>query len=158
MKIIDNQELDRLSLVARSSPRMRKNLNLHDDFSDPCQRLFNAMEPGTYIRPHRHSNPEKHECFMAIRGRFALIEFDDQGKICAFIPFGQDSDVVAIDLPPGVWHTIVCLEPGSIFFETKAGPYVPISDKDFAAWAPEEGDPAAENYLISLLKNQGQSE
>lgn len=152
MKLIDNKVLDQLSLEAAESPRLRKNLNLHDDYADPCQRLFNAMEPGTYIRPHRHMHPPKPECFMAIRGKMALIVFFEDGSIEQVVPFGCGCDVVAIDLPAGVWHSLVSLQPGSIFFETKPGPYAPLSDKDFAPWSPEEGSPDSAAYLAGLVE------
>jgi cupin fold WbuC family metalloprotein len=151
MKIIDNKRLDLLSREAAKSARLRKNLNLHDDYADPCQRLFNAMEPGTYIRPHRHTEPPKPECFMAIRGRMALIVFREDGSIEQVVPFGCGCDVVAIDLPPAVWHSLVSLKAGSIFFETKPGPYTPLSDKDFAPWAPGEDSPEVSSYLASLM-------
>lgn len=152
MKIITNEVLDHLSLEAAGSERLRKNLNMHDDYTDVCQRLFNAMEPGTYIRPHRHTEPPKPECFMAVRGRMALIVFDDNGDITQIIPFGTDCDTLAIDLPAGLWHSIVVLEPGSVFFESKPGPYEPVSDKDFAPWAPEENSPDVGDYLSMLTK------
>lgn len=151
MKIIDQNKLDELSRDAVNSERLRKNLNLHDDYADPCQRLFNAMEPGTYIRPHRHLHPPKPECFMAIRGKLALVVFTDQGQVERVVPFGEGCDVVTIDLPPAVWHTLIPLEPGSIFFETKPGPYIPLSDKDFASWSPEEGSREVSAYLQELV-------
>lgn len=151
MKLIDQKTLDELSREAVQSERLRKNLNLHDDYADPCQRLLNALEPGTYIRPHRHLDPPKPECFMAIRGRMALVVFTDDGQIERVVSFGAGCDVVTIDLPPAVWHTLISLEPGSVFFETKPGPYVPLSDKDFAAWSPKEGSPEASDYLSDLV-------
>jgi cupin fold WbuC family metalloprotein len=150
VKIISHKVLDQLSLEASGSERLRKNLNLHDDYADPCQRLFIAMEPGTYIRPHRHTDPPKPECFMAIRGKLALVVFDDDGEVKQVISFGDGCDTLAIDLPAGEWHSIVVLEPGSIFFETKPGPYVAMSDKDFAPWAPEEKSPQVASYLFVL--------
>jgi cupin fold WbuC family metalloprotein len=155
MKVIDSKTLEQLSLEAKESLRLRKNLNLHDDYTDSCQRLFNAMEPGTYIRPHRHLDPPKPECFMAIRGTMALIVFNDEGLIELVVTFGDGCDVIAIDLPAGCWHSLVSLKPGSIFFETKPGPYVPLSDKDFAQWAPEEGTPEARTYLDGLVMKVG---
>lgn len=151
MKIITHDTLKQLSKEAEQSDRLRKNLNLHDDYADPCQRLFNAMEPGTYIRPHRHLHPPKPECFMAIRGKMALVVFADQGQVEHVIPFGDGCDVVTIDLPPAVWHTLISLESGSVFFETKPGPYVPLSDKDFASWSPEEGSSEVSAYLQELV-------
>lgn len=143
MKIINRKTLNGLSEEAAASSRLRRNLNLHEDSADPCQRLFNALEPGTYIRPHRHLNPPKIECLLAVRGRMALIVFSEDGQIDHVVAFGDDDEVVAIELPPGTWHSVVSLERGSIFFETSAGPYVALTDKDFAPWAPEAGSPEA---------------
>ena len=152
MKVIDQSVLDQLCLEASTSPRLRKNLNMHDDYADVCQRLFNAMEPGTYIRPHRHADPAKAECFIAVRGRMALIVFDDHGAIEQIVPFGDGCNVKAIELPAEQWHSLLALEPSSIFFETKPGPYAPLSDKDFAPWSPQENSPDADRYLSVLTK------
>lgn len=167
MKVISRKELDCLSQAAGNSSRRRLNLNLHEHASDPCQRLFNALEPGTYVRPHRHLEAFRNESFVAVRGRMALIVFEDTGDIRRVVTFGEGSetiaevysqknrggwsDIVAIDLPSGLWHTIVSLAPGSIFFEVKTGPYDPLTDKSFAPWAPEEDSPQADAYLASLL-------
>jgi cupin fold WbuC family metalloprotein len=110
------------------------------------------MEPGTYIRPHRHTDPPKPECFMAARGKLALVVFDDDGEVKQVISFGDGCDTLAIDLPAGEWHSIIVIEPGSIFFETKPGPYVAMSDKDFAPWAPEENSPEVGSYLSVLTE------
>lgn len=150
MKFIDQDDLDGLSRAAACAPRQRMNLNLHQDYSDPCQRLFNALEPGTYIRPHRHTEPPKTECFLAVRGRMALLLFDDGGAVVKTVIFGAGCEILAVDLPPGLWHSVICLEPGSVFFETKPGPYVALSDKDFAPWAPLEGSADAADYLKAL--------
>jgi cupin fold WbuC family metalloprotein len=156
MKIITHDVLDQLSREAAESPRLRKNFNMHDDYADTCQRLFNAMEPGTYIRPHRHVEPPKSECFMAVRGKMALIVFADNGEVEEVVHFGEGCDVMAVDLPAGLWHTLIVFDSGSIFFETKPGPYVALSDKDFASWSPAEGAPEAKSYLADLTARVSQ--
>jgi len=150
MQKIDERMLDELSASARQNPRLRLNRNLHADYGEPCQRLLNAVEPGTYIRPHRHLTPPKPECFVAVRGRTALVVFDDEGGIEQILPLEPGGALVGVDLPPGAWHAIVALMPGTVFFETKPGPYVPLNDKDFAPWAPPEGSTGAAAYLRSL--------
>jgi cupin fold WbuC family metalloprotein len=152
MLIINQDRLGQLSQSAAKSARGRTNLNLHEEYADPCQRLFNAIEPGTYIRPHRHIDPPRFECFLPIRGRMALVVFSDQGNIDQVYPLGADSDIMAVELPPGVWHCLIALEPGTIFFELKPGPYLPLSDKDFAPWAPQEGSPGSADYLTELME------
>lgn len=151
MKIIDQEMLDRLSCAAAESDRRRRNLNVHEDYADPCQRLFNAVQPGSYIRPHRHVDPPKSECFVAVRGRMALVLFSSEGAVAQVVRFGAGCEAQAIDLPAGVWHSLVALEPGSIFFEVKPGPYLPLTDKDMAPWAPAEGSAAAAGYLVELI-------
>lgn len=150
MKILAHSLLDELSRQAKDNPRLRKNLNLHEDYEEPCQRLLNAMEPGSYIRPHRHRRDPKPECFIGIRGKLALIIFNDEGGIENVFPFGPNEDHAGADLPPGIWHTVISLEKGSVFFETKPGPFIPIYKKDMAPWAPEEGSLEAMVYLNEL--------
>lgn len=157
MKIITKNTLDELTHQARQSDRRRKNLNLHDDYADPCQRLFNALESETYIRPHRHTDPPKPECFMAIRGRMALVLFDDIGEMTRVVPFGAGTDVIAIDIPAGQWHSIVSLESGSVFFETKPGPFSPLPEKDIAPWSPPEGTAEASAFLVKMVRFVTQS-
>lgn len=69
MKIIDKQLLDKTSEQAKQSPRLRMNYNFHERLDDPVNRLLNAMEPGSYIRPHRHLDPDKDEIFLLLRGK-----------------------------------------------------------------------------------------
>lgn len=145
--LIDTDTLRTLSLEARSSARRRLNLNLHGDSREPSQRLFNAVEPESYIRPHRHSDPPKPEFFLPVRGRFALLLFDDAGTVTACHLLAAHGPVLAAEVPPGIWHALLSLEPGSVFFETKPGPYLPLSDKDFPPWAPAEGSAEAPAYL-----------
>src|SRR5512139_3307539 len=114
LRLITPADLAALSRTAQTNPRRRQHLNLHVDYADPCQRLFNAVEPESYIRPHRHTDPLKPECFVAVRGRFQLLLFDDEGRVTERVDLGPDGPVVAIDLAAGVWHTIIALAPGSI--------------------------------------------
>ena len=150
IKIITRHTLDELTKNAERDARKRKNLNLHDNLADPCQRLFNAVGPDSYIRPHRHTDPPKPECFIGIRGTIALILFDGQGEIDTVIELGQSAEVVAVDIPQGIWHGVVALTAGCVFFETKPGPYNQLQDKDFAPWAPPEGTTEAADYLREL--------
>jgi cupin fold WbuC family metalloprotein len=150
MKIIDQHLLDRLSAQAAENPRLRKNYNIHpsDDFC--CHRLFNAVEPGSYIRPHRHLDPAKDETFVIIRGRLGVAMFDDVGNVTGTALLEANREAVAADIPHGAFHAAVSLEPGTIFFEAKAGPYLPLSDQEKAHWAPEDGTPDAAAYLTFL--------
>lgn len=151
MKIIDQKQLDTLSAQAAENPRLRKNLNIHPADDCCCHRLFNAVEPGSYIHPHRHLDPAKDETFLIIRGRLGVIMFDDAGKVTGKALLAAGGETVAADLPHGAFHTAVSLERGTIFFEAKAGPYLPLTTGEKAPWAPEDGTPEAAVYLESLL-------
>ncbi len=145
MKRIDEAALRTLSAEAAALPRRRKNLNLHETLDDPIQRLCNAFEPGTYLRPHRHG-PGVWELFALLRGRAAVLTFDDGGRVTGRTELGADATVL-VEIPPAAWHSLVALAPGTVLFEVKRGPYRPTGEHDFAAWAPKEGDAQAGAFV-----------
>ena len=134
---------------ARQSPRLRTNHNFHASPEDNPNRFLNVMVKGTYIAPHRHIDPPKAESFLVLDGRLAFFTFDDAGRITSTHVLGQDP--IGIDIAAGVWHTMAVLSSHAICYEVKAGPYRPASDKDFAPWAPREGDPNSTQYLEFLI-------
>ena len=152
MQVITNDLLTRLSEEACTSPRLRKNFNLHSANESSCHRLLNAIDPASYIRPHRHLDPEKDEAFILMNGRLGIIEFSDEGEVVECVILSHDDGILAVDVPSGVFHTAVSLEPGTVFFEAKAGPYLPLSDAEIAAWAPPDGDDGVPRYLEYLKK------
>jgi cupin fold WbuC family metalloprotein len=134
--------LSEVSREARENPRLRKNRNFHA-MSDPVHRLLNAVEPGTYIRPHRHLDAAKAETALVVSGAVGVIVFDDGGALSEKRLLTRGGTDIGVEMPAGVWHTFVALEAGSVFFETKAGPYVPLKPEEMAPWAPAEGTPEA---------------
>jgi cupin fold WbuC family metalloprotein len=147
LKIVSARQLYRLSAEAAASPRLRKNLNVHTTLEDPIQRLFNAMEPGTYVRPHRHGRSGTYELMLAVRGAFSILTFDDGGTVLERVDLSAAGGGVAVEIPAGTWHALVALAPETVMFELKPGPYKALDDKDFAGWAPVEGDPAADRFV-----------
>jgi len=146
-KIVGELDLSNLSHAAASLPRRRKNLNLHPVLEDPVQRLFNAMAPGTYVRPHRHDRPNGWEIMLAVRGAFSILIFDDAGAVLERIDLGAAHGATAVEIPARAWHTVVVMDPDTVMFEVKPGPYSPLGDKDFAAWAPLEGEAGTERFV-----------
>jgi len=134
--------LEDLSRRAASTSRRRLNHNLHPTLDDPIQRLLNAFEPGTYLRPHRHLDPPRWELFACLRGRAAVLIFDDRAVVSLRTVVDPAGPAVAVEVAAGVCHTIVSLATGTVMLEVKPGPYVALSDKDFAPWAPGEGEPS----------------
>lgn len=150
VQIINRELLDRVSSLAQAAPRRRKNHNFHAAENDPCHRLLNAIEPDSYIQPHCHRDPSKDETIVAVRGRVGMVFFDEQGAVTSRTTLAPAGEVVGVNVPHGVYHTLVALEPNSIFFEAKAGPYAPLAPEEKAAWAPAEGDPRVAAYLARL--------
>ncbi len=143
VKQIDNKILDDLSAQAAASPRKRANYNLHPGLEDPVQRLCIAIEPGTYVRPHRHADPATGEVFLMLRGSAVVLLFDDTGRVTERVQLTAGGSVLAVEIPPKAWHAIASLESGTVFFEVKQGPYSAPKAGNVAAWAPEEGKPEA---------------
>lgn len=148
---ITGQSLDKLREDAVISPRKRMNLNIHDSLDARVQRLFNSMEPGTYVRPHRHIQEGRFELFLCIRGKGAVFVFDDGGGVADLAVISPGGEIVGVEIPPNAWHTVLPLEPETIFFEVKEGPYIEVSDKDFAPWAPEPSSEECGGYLEWLI-------
>ena len=155
MKIVTPEQLHQLTESACASPRLRKNLNLHTSDLSRCHRLLNAIEPASYIRPHRHLDCEKDEAFVLITGRLGVIQFSDAGDVTETVILSRQSGILIADVPSGVFHTAVSLEDGTVFFESKSGPYLPLEGPEVPAWAPSEGDAGAVAYLEQLRLQLG---
>jgi len=149
-EFISRQILDRLSAEAKHSPRLRKNYNFHFSDQDICHRLLNAMEPDSYIQPHRHLNTSKDEALVVIRGRIGIIIFDVEGNIKENVLLEQAGGIMMVNIPHEIFHTCVSLEEGTVFFEAKAGPFIPLAPEEKAPWAPPENDEFVTEYLESL--------
>jgi cupin fold WbuC family metalloprotein len=152
LSVVDASLLDGVSAEARGSQRRRKNRNLHAAESEPCNRLLNAVEPDSYVPPHRHLDPHKEETFAVLRGRFGVVVFDDEGKVSGTALLEAGGERMAATVAHGTWHTLLSLAPGSVFFEAKGGPYAPLLPEERAPWAPAEGAPDAPAYLERLRR------
>ena len=148
MHAVDRPLLDALSAEAQAAPRRRKNKNFHATAEAPCQRLLNAIEPDSYVRPHRHL--DKAEMVFVVRGRLGLLEFDDAGEVRGTTVLVAGGDVLGAEVQAGTFHSWVSLEPGTIFFEAKDGPYQPAGPAEVADWAPAEGEPEAGAFLENM--------
>jgi cupin fold WbuC family metalloprotein len=150
IRSIDAALLDAVSREAQARPRLRANYNFHpaDDF--PAHRLLNAIEPDSYLSPHRHLDPAKDETIIVLRGALGALSFDETGSVLQQWLLTPGGACCGIDVPHGTWHTVIALQPGIVLFEAKSGSYRPLLDAEKAVWAPAEGDPAAAAYWQSL--------
>lgn len=154
VKLISAPLFATVAALAGESPRLRMNHNFHSGAADNPHRFLNVLLRGTYIRPHRHLDPPKSESFLVLEGVADVILFDDQGSVTARYELGSgapESRVWGVDLPPGVWHTILPRTERVVCFEVKPGPWIPATDKEFADWAPGENEPGAAAYCEGLL-------
>ena len=152
----DQTYLDTLCAQADASPRLRQHRNVHTDYGDPCQRLFNAITTRSYLVPHRHGLSPRDETMLGVRGRLALVVFDEAGEVVEVARFGAqggegaDRAAAGVVVPAGTWHTVLALDDDAILFETKAGPFDPAAPKEPAPWAPAEGTAEAVPYFARL--------
>lgn len=150
VQLIDRALLDHTVERARAAPRGRINHNFHASLADNLHRFLNAWTRGSYAAPHRHLAVPKPESFVVLRGELVVFLFDDAGNVSERHVLGRDG-VLGIDLAPGSWHTVAALSETAVCFEVKAGPYDAATDKEFAPWAPREGEPGTADYLRRLL-------
>lgn len=128
MKLIDKSLLDTVTSGAKESNRLRMNYNFHDSLDAPCQRLLNALEPETIVPIHRHQHTS--ETYILLRGKLRMMFYNDDKEIIEETILSPDSANYGIHIPAGVWHAMEVLASGTVIFETKDGPYVPIQDCD----------------------------
>lgn len=134
MKVIDEHLLNEVSSEAKDSPRLRMNYNFHQSLEDKCHRFLNAVEPGTEVPIHRH--PTKDESFVILRGRVRVSTYDDEGNVVESCVLCQEEGRYGVDIPKGVWHTIEAMEPDSVIFECKEGPFVPHEEEGILRLQP----------------------
>jgi cupin fold WbuC family metalloprotein len=149
---INGELLASINAASRASPRKRIIMPFHHTAGDPLQRMLNSLQPGTYIRPHRHA-AARAESLIVLSGSILYIDFTEEGRIRNRIKLSAGSDRLGIDTAGGLFHSFIALEPDTVLFEVKPGPYDPSTDKEFARWAPAEYTPEAEAYLQSLLSD-----
>ena len=121
--------LDKLTEEAKTSPRLRMNMDLRNSESDSSQRMLNAIEPGSPLPIHRHQKTS--ETVVCLRGKLVEEYYDELERVCTeAIELSPNGPVVALNIPAGQWHTVRALESGTVILEMKNGAYEPISDVD----------------------------
>ena len=152
MIIINDDLIELVINKACTSPRRRMNYNFHSQLNDPLQRMLNCLEPGTYVQPHKHENPDKCEAFILLKGKVLVVEFDEAGKVTSHTLLEAGTGAYGAEIAPRIYHCIIPLESGSVVYEVKNGPYSPLDDKNFASWAPREREEGCQAYLERLVK------
>ena len=118
--------------LAKTSPRLRMNMDLRNSAEDKSQRMLNAIEPGSPMPIHRHQKTS--ETVVCLRGRLVWEFYDELERVCTeTIELSPNGPVVALNVPMGQWHTVEALESGSVILETKDGAYEPQGPEDILA-------------------------
>ena len=120
--------MDDLTAQAQASPRLRMNMDLRNSAADGAQRMLNAIEPGTVMPIHRHLSSS--ETVAILRGRICWHFYDDAGIETESVVLDANSEPRCLNVEKGKWHSLECLEGGSVLFECKDGPYAPLGDED----------------------------
>ena len=121
--VIDKKILDELSAQAKANPRLRQAMDLRNSPEDLSQRMLNALEPGTVMPIHRHLASS--ETVTLLRGKIRWHFYDDAGKETDSVLLDANGDVRCINVEKARWHSLECLESGSVLLESKEGKYEP---------------------------------
>lgn len=124
MQIIDESLLGEICAQAQKSPRLRMNYNFHTNLADKCQRLLNAMEPGTVMPIHHH---KVDEMYIVLKGKLEVQSFDDDGNVIERAMLTPKEGRYGIQIPADTWHSLEVLEKDTVIFEVKEGPFIPHS-------------------------------
>ena len=126
--VLDTNLLDALTAQAKASPRLRMNFDLRNSPNDQSQRMLNALEPGTVMPIHRHRHSS--ETVVVLRGKVKWVYYNDQKEITDTFIVAPGSDLVGLSVPMGQWHSLECLETGTVIFESKDGAFEPMRPED----------------------------
>jgi cupin fold WbuC family metalloprotein len=154
--VLDNEAVQATAKASHDSTRRRIIQPFHRSEQDTLHRMLNAMQPDSYIRPHRHLDPPKAEAWIVLQGAVVFLTFDEDGAIRDCVELRAFGSAFGVDLVPGVFHTLIAVEPDTVVYEVKTGPYSVSTDKAFAAFAPPEGTPEANRYLDHLRQEVAQ--
>lgn len=126
--IIDKKILDELTDNAKKNPRLRCNFDLRNNAEDQSQRMLNALEPGTVMPIHRHHASS--ETVVILRGKIRWIFYDDNGTETERVVLDADGWPRMLNVEKDRWHSLECLESGSVLYEAKDGPYQPLKEDE----------------------------
>lgn len=124
--VITKEILDELCAKAKENPRLRLGMDMRNSADDQSQRMLNALEPGTVMPIHRHKCSS--ETCICIRGHFEEYFYDYEGQLTDTIDMVPGG--VVLNIEKGQWHSLKCLESGTVLFEAKDGPYHPLEEDE----------------------------
>jgi cupin fold WbuC family metalloprotein len=149
---IGQAELNTLKSAVKASAKRRARINAHADGEDALHEMIIAIDPTSYIRPHKH--PGKSEAFHIVEGEVDIVVFTDDGEIDRIVSLG----------PPGgrrpfyyrmsnaFFHTLIIRSDLLVVHEITNGPFRPQATV-FANFAPDDREiEKAAAYQAGLLQ------
>ena len=122
--VITKEIMDELSAKAKENPRLRMAMDLRNTPDDNSQRMLNALEPGTIMPIHRHHGSS--EAVVILRGKIRWMFYDENGNETESVILDSNSPKRMLVAEKDRWHSLECLESGSVLYESKDGPYQPL--------------------------------
>ena len=77
--------------------------------------------------------------------------FDDDGNVSRIQILDPKERIYGAEIKAGTWHSLLVLESGSVIYEIKEGPFVPLSADNFAPWSPAPEETEAVRRYMELL-------
>lgn len=148
--VLGEEVLEEGKRASMQSQRKRIILPIHRRQEARVQRMLNFLQPGTYIRPHKHPVEHAIESIYVHEGAIDFVIFDDAGATEHVEKLRAKSPRCLIDIEPGIWHTFLVRDEDTVLFETKKGPYDAQTDKAFAEWAPPEESDEVPDFMERL--------
>lgn len=142
VQIINKELTTKLHEIASVNERLRMNFDLRTSPDDTSQRMLNALEPGTHVFIHRHLKTD--ETVICLEGCLDWVFYEELPNMDADGPI-HDGETAAdescfketarfrvcpreeqygIQVPKGVWHSVIVHEPSTIL-EAKDGAFAP---------------------------------
>lgn len=90
--------------------------------------MLNALEPRTKMPIHRqHASSET---VIILRGKIEWVFYDDKDAKIGRAILDANGEPKMLNLKRDRWHSLVCLESGSVLFESKNGKYHPLTEEE----------------------------
>ena len=140
IQLINDNLLSVLHWKARENERLRQNFDLRTTPEDTSQRMLNALEPGTHVPIHRHTQTS--ESVVCLDGCLEWVFYEELPSVDtggpihdgetaldekAFVEVARfricpREKLYGIQVPPMTWHSVIVHEPSTIL-EAKDGAY-----------------------------------
>jgi cupin fold WbuC family metalloprotein len=150
--VITRQLVQQTATESRDNERRRIVQPFHRTNEDLLRRMLNGIQPDSYTRPHRHPPLLNEEAWLVLQGALALVFFEEDGAVSERLVLRAGSDAFGVDFLGDRFHTLVVLEPDTVIYEVKLGPYAPLAGAEVATWAPAERTSEAVDYLEQLRR------